>query len=120
VPVFLCGGGAGCDFYAEIFLSENGKFSGFPIKAMKLPKPDQLEANGLNDGDYDRLSVACGLSFDPFDIGEIVKEEGVDDVSSGNDGSNKMDTNSAICSRCGGTGGLHSVCDVCGDSGFIF
>jgi len=121
VPVFLCGGGANCDFYTDIFSSESGKFSGFFIKPMKLPKPDQLEANGLNDGDYNRLSVAYGLSFDPFDIGEIVKEEDVDDVSSGrNDGSNKMDTNSAICSRCGGTGGLHSVCDDCGGSGFIF
>lgn len=121
VPVFLCGGGAGCDFYTEIFLSENGEFSGFPVKAMKLPKPDQLEANGLCENDYDRVSVAYGLSFDPFDIGEIIKEDDVDDVPAEDSGSNSPSntTNSMMCSRCRGTGGLHRTCDACGGSGFM-
>ena len=88
MPVFLCGGGAGCDFYTEIFLSENGEFSGFPVKAMKLPKPDQFEANGLREDENDRVSVAYGLSFDPFDIGEIIKEDDVDDVPAEDIGSN--------------------------------
>ena len=121
VPVFLCGGGAGCDFYTEIFLSENGEFSGFPVKAMKLPKPDQLEANGLREDDYDRVSVAYGLSFDPFDIGEIIKEDDVDDVPAEDGDSNGPGntSNSVMCSRCKGTGGLHRMCDVCGGSGFM-
>lgn len=121
VPVFLCGGGAGCDFYAEIFLSENGNFSGFPVKSMKLPKPDQLEANGLREDDYDRVSVAYGLSFDPFDIGEIIKEDDVDDVPTEEGGSNSLGatSSSVMCSRCGGSGGLHRTCDACGGSGFM-
>ena len=121
VPVFLCGGGAGCDFYSEIFFSDNGRLSGFPIKPMKLPKPDQLEAHGLRGDDYDRLSVAYGLSFDPFDIGEIIKQDDVDDFTVEDSHSNGPGKTSKIliCPRCHGTGGKHAMCDSCGDSGYI-
>jgi hypothetical protein len=87
-------------------LSENGEFSGFPVKAMKLPKPDQLEANGIREDDYDRVSVAYGLSFDLFDIGEIIKEDDVDDVPAEDGGSNSPGntSNSVMCPRCGGHG----------------
>ncbi len=117
VPVFLCGGGASCDFYAEIFLPGNTKVSGFPVKAMKLPKPDQLEANGLHEDDYNRVSVAYGLSFDPFDIGEIIKEDDIDDILAEDSGSNSP--GSVICPQCEGMGGLYRMCDTCGGSGFI-
>lgn len=121
IPIFLCGGGAGCDFYAETLIPSDGKLSGFPVKAMRLPKPDQLEANGLSESDYGRISVAYGLSFDPFDIGEIIKEDEVDDVpcDGGSPGSAGAKADSVMCPRCGGTGGLHRACDTCGGSGFI-
>lgn len=119
IPIFLCGGGANCDFYAEIFHPENGKLLGFPLRMMKLPRPDQLEANAISSVDYDRISVAYGLSFDPYDIGEIVRESDVSDVEedSQHDGRSKVGT--VFCPHCSGTGGLHHPCRYCDGIGFI-
>lgn len=113
VPIFFCGGGVNCDFYTEAFYSKYEKVLGFPLKKMKLPKPDQLEAKGITEAEYDRLSVAYGLSFDPFDIGEIVKEGDIDDVTE------EAGSVTGMCRRCNGNGGLHRACNSCGGRGFI-
>jgi hypothetical protein len=121
VPLFLCGGGANCDFYAELFRAPDGNLAGYPVLPMKLPKPEQLEAEGISGTDYDRISVAYGLSFDPFDIGEIIREDEVEDIDQGKEASaqNTADSSKDIyCPRCRGTGGLHRPCDECGGSGF--
>lgn len=121
VPTFLCGGGAGCDFYAEVFVPENGRLFGFPVKAMRLPKPKDLDAKGICEAEYDRISVAYGLSYDPFDIGEVRKKDEV--TSIGADGSDLgckgAMRESGICPQCNGNGGLHRPCDNCGGSGFV-
>lgn len=112
VPLFLCGGGSQCDFYREIFNPMDGKIHGFPVVRKKLPMPQQLEAPGVSSTDYDRLSVAYGLSFDPFDIGEIIKDVPPDDDAP------SRPSGSVECCKCNGTGGLHRPCDHCGGSGF--
>ncbi len=119
VPMFLCGGGAKCDFYQET-LSVAGSLGPYPVINKGLPKPDNLEAPGIDGNDYDRLAVAYGLSFDPFDIGEIIKMDEVEDivdrkpVVSGQGGT----VANVVCKKCGGTGGLHMPCKCCGGSGF--
>lgn len=112
VPLFLCGGGANCDFYKNTIL-DNGQIAEFKIHPMELPKPDMLEAVGVSTDDYNRLSVAFGLSFDPFDIGEIIKEDDVGDFK------DEETVGLNFCPVCHGSGGLHHPCRRCGGSGFI-
>jgi hypothetical protein len=52
---------------------------GIPITEVQLPKPDSLEAEGIGM-DYDRISVVYGLSFDPFDIGKIIRANEINDI----------------------------------------
>lgn len=117
IPLFLCGGGSKCDFYQELLL-KNNKISNYLIRENKLPKPENLEAPGLDSINYDRLLVAYGLSYDPFDIGEITKENDIKNIERENKSSQKY-TKKGICQRCNGTGGLHSICTVCNGSGWI-
>ena len=120
IPVFLCGGGANCDVYKEIFYTQNGKLNGVPINVMQLPKPDQLNAQGVPNSYFDRISVAYGLSFDPFDIGEITREDEISDLRVEDCVTSHSGTSpgGVTCPSCLGTGGLHSSCNVCGGSGF--
>jgi hypothetical protein len=113
IPIFLCGGGSRCDFYTEIFQPQDGIFYRFPLREIKLPKPGDLEAPGISRDEYDRVSVAYGLSFDPDDIGEIVRESEIeDDLPYEQEGSRE-------CPTCRGTGGAHHPCNRCGGSGWI-
>jgi hypothetical protein len=73
VPLFLCGGGARLNFYHRIE-EELRNFPGctwLRAQPQTLEIPKNLEAPGLIKQEYDRLSVAYGLSF--LDVGEIVK-----------------------------------------------
>jgi hypothetical protein len=74
IPFYLCGGGARMDFFRklEIVLSKpNPNMTWFRASPRKLTVPNILEAPGLLEVDFDRLSVAFGLSFD--NIGDIKK-----------------------------------------------
>jgi len=120
IPTFLCGGGCNCDFYVETILSSK-TFGSFKLIPKKLPKPENLKADGVESVQYSRLSVAYGLSFDPFDIGEILRMENVEDVFPEEINPNSTSAGksaSVFCKKCGGTGGLHGFCEACGGSGF--
>lgn len=71
IPMFLCGGGIRMPYYQKL----EQELANFPgtnwLKAIKraLVKPTKLRADGLGDADYDRLSVAFGLSF--LEVGKI-------------------------------------------------
>jgi hypothetical protein len=118
VPIFLCGGGSKSDFYSAIFNPEDGMLLGFPLRTVKLPRPEHLETLDILSADYDRMSVAYGLSFDPYDIGEIVRKEEVSDVKEWHQPEGNSTARTIICPRCNGTGGLHGPCGNCGGSGF--
>ena len=73
IPMFLCGGGVRMPYYQKLE-QELANFPGVTwLKATKraLVKPTNLLADGLVDADYDRLSVAFGLSF--LEVGKIVR-----------------------------------------------
>ena len=74
VPVFLTGGGANIDFYQEV-LRKFQHEDKLKITLQTLPKPTNLNAPGLEEQEYGRLSVAYGLSFDPDDLGESEPSE---------------------------------------------
>jgi len=64
MPMFLCGGGSRSGFYAKLKsdLQSAPGFSWFGVTPKPLQKPRGLVAPGLHRADYDRLSVAFGLS----------------------------------------------------------
>ncbi len=65
MPFFLCGGGARLKFYDEISEAIH-RFEGcswLSTKRQELVIPNELRADGVRRSDYDRLSVAYGLSM---------------------------------------------------------
>ncbi len=73
IPMYLCGGGSRMTFYKKLNL-ELENFPGVTwLKATSrdLQKPDRLIAEGLMNVDYDRLSVAYGLSF--IEVNTVLK-----------------------------------------------
>ena len=74
VPTFLCGGGATIEFYRKIFHAFEETYPPFRIDLRSLHEPEDLQLNPIQEGTYDRLSVAYGLSFGPDNIAETIVE----------------------------------------------
>jgi hypothetical protein len=64
IPLFVCGGGARMHFYSQIAVAINIAPINMTVQLTRLPFPTDLEARGVNPTDYDRLSVAYGLSWE--------------------------------------------------------
>jgi len=111
IPFFLCGGGANVNLYKDIVKSIERKNKPYKIKTLNLPKPDKLQADGLSESQYNRLSVAYGLSFDAFDIGVITYPPNEPPVTI-----DKCD--GYMCTLCSGTGEPMGNCPQCGGSGW--
>lgn len=65
IPMYLCGGGSRMEYYKNLE-PEMSKFPGcswLSAISRSLQVPSNLRAPGLPSRDYDRLSVAFGLSF---------------------------------------------------------
>jgi hypothetical protein len=62
-PIFVCGGGSRMQFFRAIpnELNKLMRCAG-SVEIQPLPIPPRFVAPGLSDADYDRLSVAYGLS----------------------------------------------------------
>lgn len=83
VPTFLCGGGARVDCFSGLFGQFEAASPPFKIKANSLTVPEDLSAPEMPRGTYDRLSVAYGLSYDPDNIGRILRMEDIEDIPKG-------------------------------------
>lgn len=115
LPFFLTGGGSNMEFYSSIARTMVNRETPCPAVRLMLPVPDRLIANGLPPDQYHRLSVAYGLSFDAFDIGQIVLEHEVADLPH-----ESLTSDYQICPTCGGSGGnYNSSCSKCGGSGWV-
>lgn len=73
IPVYLCGGGSRHSLYQKLTQanSHHSFYSWMRVSFRTLNKPSNLDAPGLSRLDFDRLSVAYGLSF--LDVGKVVK-----------------------------------------------
>lgn len=71
LPAFLCGGGARMTFYQRLTkeLKRRPNYTWPTAVFEALMPPERLAAPKLAAADYDRLSVAYGLSF--LDVGDI-------------------------------------------------
>ena len=73
IPIYLCGGGSRHTLY-QTLKGANGHhsfYSWMKVDFRILNKPSNLDAPGLRREEFDRLSVAYGLSF--LDVGKVVK-----------------------------------------------
>ena len=80
VPTFLCGGGARVDAYQDLKKRLERISGEVNLQLTSLQMPENLRAPLSDNAEYDRLTIAYGLSFDPYDIGDIVKESDIEDV----------------------------------------
>lgn len=73
IPFFMCGGGVRMSYYQQLEkqLSAMAGFSWLKAECWVMGVPDDLVAEGVPEADYDRLSVAYGLSR--LEVGKIVK-----------------------------------------------
>lgn len=73
IPMFLCGGGTRMTFYRNLEQEMQHMPGCTWLKAVPRPLeiPRRLLAPGLSQQEYDRLSVAFGLSF--LDVSEVIK-----------------------------------------------
>lgn len=116
IRFFPCGGGASVESYARLFSAFTDGNHPCPMEMIRLPRPERFEAEGLDDTEFDRLSVAYGLSFDQFDIGTVRLPDELDD---GRDHTRTQEKTK--CQQCLGTGGARANdCLSCGGSGWIF
>lgn len=84
VPLLLCGGGSRMGFYKRIGEAIN-RTAGWhvSVEEMRLPVPQDLVDGGWHADDFDRLSVAYGLSLagrDQTTLGLIVRSIEVPDI----------------------------------------
>jgi hypothetical protein len=82
LETFLTGGGARVKFYQRLFerLKKNALQRGTMLRPSPLPRPLRFEAPGLNAADFDRLSVAHGLSFTTLNLGAIELPSQIEDI----------------------------------------
>ena len=114
VPLFLCGGGARLDFYKNIFNELADPKRKLKVVLKSLPKPNDLDIGKMKEDDYDRLSVAYGLSFSVLDLGTVRTADQVEDFTE------SASDSGGICPVCAGTGGaMANGCIKCGGSGLI-
>lgn len=73
IPMFLCGGGTRMLFYRKIEqeMQHAPNCSWLRTEPRPIETPKSLIAPGLSMQEYDRLSVAFGLSF--LDVSEVIK-----------------------------------------------
>lgn len=73
IPMFLCGGGARSPFYLDLekkLVSLSG-YSWLSAEPWQLGYPGDLVSEGIDEKDFDRLSVAYGLS--KLNVGTITQ-----------------------------------------------
>lgn len=73
IPFFMCGGGVRMSYYQQLEsrLSSMPGYSWLKGECWVMGVPDDLIAEGVAEHDYDRLSVAYGLSR--LEVGRILK-----------------------------------------------
>lgn len=72
VRTFLCGGGSSVSCYQKTVAGLEAPIFQWRLRSIRLEAPSDLKAPNLALGDYQRLSVAYGLSFSADDIGQII------------------------------------------------
>ena len=120
VSFLLCGGGANVDLYQKLAETMVENRQPTALSRVMLPKPETLQAPLADASSYDRLSVAYGLSFDQYNIGEVTRSDEIENISDTQDKQSAVNIGAAsACQSCGGTGGaMANSCRKCGGTGW--
>jgi len=73
IPFFMCGGGVRMGYYQQLEprLASMPSYTWLKAECWVMGVPDDLVAEGVAEAEYDRLSVAYGLSR--LELGKVVK-----------------------------------------------
>ena len=73
VPAFYCGGGMRMEFYSKLQnqMQSMPGYSWLRAEPRRVELPKNLEAPGLHRSNYDRMTVAYGLSF--LEVGKVTR-----------------------------------------------
>ena len=80
IPTFFCGGAIVSEFYARLLESFVEPDHPLRLLPSELPEPEDLEADLQGEASFGRLALAYSLSFDPYDIGEIIRMNDIEDM----------------------------------------
>ena len=80
IPCFLCGGGRDIRTYRDELNKFQDSRCSLRIVFHELPFPNDLDLEELIKDNIYRLLVAYGLSYDPDDIGGIIKSQDIFDL----------------------------------------
>ena len=80
LPTFFCGGAISSEFYMKLLERFTEHDHPLRLVSTELPEPEDFEADLREGAPYNRLALAYGLSFDPFDIGQIIRMNDIDDM----------------------------------------
>ena len=84
LPVIVCGGAATLDIYQRA-INDTSRWmrrsyrSSKGLTVVRIPKPNGLEAN-LQSEAFHRISVAYGLSYPTFDMGEYTRPTEIENI----------------------------------------
>jgi len=80
MPTFITGGGARMEFFARLVrtINDSNGINWARLRTYPLEPPRELIAPSLKDMEYDRLSVAFGLSF--IRLGTYIRSRDVPDI----------------------------------------
>ncbi len=72
LPFLLCGGGRSIGLYNKFLklINRSGDSSSVTLHEIVMRKPESLEGAGLGESEFQRISVAYGLSF--YEIGKML------------------------------------------------
>lgn len=80
LPAFISGGGAGCDIYVSSLIAAFQR-KGVPLRRTPFPLlDDAAKLDGIGVGNFHRLSVAYGLTFDSESVGHILAPNEIADA----------------------------------------
>lgn len=80
IPTFFCGGATASEFYGRLLDSFVEPDHPLRLLPSELPEPEDLEADLQGEASFGRLALAYSLSFDPYDVWEIVRMSDIEDL----------------------------------------
>ena len=78
LPFLLCGGGSEVALYKEFKEKIKNSNSSVRLRDIAMDRPEKLDAPGLPQHQFQRLSVAYGLSF--LEVGEHINPDRIEDI----------------------------------------
>jgi hypothetical protein len=77
IRTFFCGGGASCSVFIDA-LEKTKEI--YKLLKINLPLPERLINEDIDVNNFHRVSVAYGLAFDSFNLGQVISKHKIEDA----------------------------------------